>query len=197
MLKKLSLTIFLVSTLSITYAQKPSKDSTLVALHKNPILLSEKLIDFANNHLHIRYRSGGTKPTGFDCSGFVRFCFSNFGIALPHSSASQGTLGASIPKAAALPGDLIFFKGHNASSHSIGHVGIITEVSEKGIKFIHSAWGGGIRYDVAEEGYYSKRFMAIKRVIGMLDFVNIAKTESEVVKKAFRKFRNKRRRDRR
>lgn len=89
---------------------------------------------------------------------------------LPHSSAAQGMLGEAIPKAAALPGDLIFFKGHNASSSRIGHVGIITEVNDRTIRFIHSAHNGGVRYDTIDALYYKKRFVGIRRVIGWLDF---------------------------
>lgn len=194
MLNKRLLTLFLVSMSSFVFAQKTSNDSTLMRLKNDPIQFSAKLIDFANNHLHIRYRSGGTQPSGFDCSGFVRFCFANFGINLPHSSASQGTLGMDIPRAAAQPGDLIFFKGHSAYGSSIGHVGIITEIKGNAIKFIHSAWGGGIRYDLDSENYYQKRFMAIKRVIGMTEIMSVAKVEREVVRRIYRKIRQKRRR---
>jgi cell wall-associated NlpC family hydrolase len=193
MLNKQLLTIFLVSVSSLTFAQKVANDTSSIHLKNNPILFSAKLIDFADNHLHIRYRSGGTKPTGFDCSGFVRFCFGNFGVNLPHSSASQGTLGMDIPKAAALPGDLIFFKGHSSSGNRIGHVGIITEVKGELIKFIHSAWGGGIRYDLASEAYYQKRFMGVKRIIGMTELLGLAKAETEVARRIYRKIRKRRR----
>ena len=122
------------------------------------------LIDFAKKHLSIRYRSGGTTPSGFDCSGFTRFCYSHFGISLPHSSAAQGNVGLKVEKESAMPGDLIFFKGHSSGGSSIGHVGLITEVAGNQIKFIHSAWGGGIRFDYLHADYYRNRFMGIRRV---------------------------------
>ncbi|WP_374759903.1 C40 family peptidase [Fibrella rubiginis] len=126
------------------------------------------LISFAKKHLAIRYRSGGTTPSGFDCSGFTRFCYSHFGINLPHSSAAQGNVGLKVEKESAMPGDLIFFKGHSSSGSSIGHVGMITEVVGNQIKFIHSAWGGGIRFDYLHADYYRNRFMGIRRVGKML-----------------------------
>ena len=67
-----------------------------------------------------------------------------------------------------MPGDLIFFKGHSASGSGIGHVGMITEVVGKQIKFIHSAWSGGIRFDYLHADYYHNRFMGIRRVGKML-----------------------------
>ncbi len=128
------------------------------------IPLVNDVIGFAKKHLAIRYRSGGTTPGGFDCSGFTRFCFSRFGVTLPHSSAAQGETGLRIERESARPGDLIFFKGHSASGTRIGHVGMITDVVGNQIKFIHSAWGGGIRFDYLHADYYRNRFMGIRRV---------------------------------
>ena len=125
----------------------------------------ESLVSFATKHLHIPYRSGGTSKKGFDCSGFVRYCFNKWDISLPHSSAAQAEKGTTIEVEDAKPGDLIFFKGHSTKTAVIGHVGIITEVTPSYVRFIHSAWKGGIRYDMLNADYYKKRFVAIKRLI--------------------------------
>jgi lipoprotein Spr len=132
------------------------------------IPLVHNVIDFAKAHLSIRYRSGGTTTKGFDCSGFTRFCFNKFGISLPHSSAAQGHVGAPVEKELAQPGDLILFKGHSSGGNRIGHVGLITEVIGNRIKFIHSAWNGGVRYDYLSASYYKHRFMGIRRVAHLL-----------------------------
>jgi len=132
------------------------------------IPLVSNLIDFAKKHLSIRYRSGGTTKRGFDCSGFTRFCFSQFGVSLPHSSAAQGSVGKPVDKADAQPGDLILFKGHSSRSSQIGHVGLITEVVGDQIKFIHSAWNGGVRYDYLHASYYQHRFVGVRRVVHLL-----------------------------
>ncbi|NEU66348.1 C40 family peptidase [Spirosoma agri] len=126
------------------------------------------LIGFAKEHLAIRYRSGGTSTRGFDCSGFTRFCFNQFGISLPHSSAAQGNVGQAVDKSEAQPGDLILFKGHSSSASRIGHVGLITEVVGDRIKFIHSAWNGGVRYDYLHASYYQNRFVGVRRVVNLL-----------------------------
>ncbi len=148
-------------------AQKPA-----VTFHSESLTdrfpMVSNVISFAKKHLAIRYRSGGTTPRGFDCSGFTRFCFDQFGISLPHSSAAQGTVGKAVEKGEAQPGDLILFKGHSAAGSRIGHVGLITEVTSDHIKFIHSAWNGGIRYDYLSADYYQRRFVGIRRVISLL-----------------------------
>ena len=132
------------------------------------IPLVSNVISYARKHLAIQYRSGGTTTHGFDCSGFTRFCFNKFGISLPHSSAAQGHVGRAIDKADAQPGDLIMFKGSSVGSPRIGHVGLITEVVGKRIKFIHSAWSGGVRYDYLHADYYQRRFMGVRRVVMLL-----------------------------
>ena len=153
------------------FAQKAaSPDSVGHSLSEKILGLPKQILGFADDYLRRPYRRGGITPRGFDCSGFVHYCFKNFGLMLPHSSAAQGLLGTSVSKEAALPGDLIFFKGHNAASTRIGHVGIITEVNDKTIRFIHSAHNGGVRYDTIDAAYYKKRFVGIKRVIGWLNF---------------------------
>jgi cell wall-associated NlpC family hydrolase len=128
----------------------------------NPI---ESLVSFANKHLHIPYRSGGSSKKGFDCSGFVRYCFSKWDILLPHSSQAQSEKGQVVELPEARPGDLIFFKGHSSKTSRVGHVGIITDVTPGYVRFIHSAWKGGVRYDLLGADYYQKRFVAIRRMI--------------------------------
>lgn len=141
------------------FAQKATADST----QHSPIV--SDLLKFAKKHLSYRYRSGGTSPKGFDCSGFVRYCFSQFGTLLPHSSAAQISYGVKIALGEAKAGDLIFFKGSNAKSAHVGHVGMIVEVGANYVKFIHSAWKGGIRYDFLHADYYKKRFVGVRRVV--------------------------------
>lgn len=144
---------------TFVFAQKAKVDSTQSSF------ITSDLLSFAQKHLHHRYRSGGASPKGFDCSGFVRYCFSRFGMLLPHSSAAQISHGVEIALGEAKAGDLIFFKGSNSKSNRIGHVGLIVAAGNGYIKFIHSAWKGGIRYDFLHADYYKKRYMGVRRVI--------------------------------
>ena len=181
MMRKMLLAVVCTVSFGIVQAQTvPTVSINKSAVTDVPTVTSKKgsfydqiplvyeVIDFAKEHLSIRYRSGGTTTRGFDCSGFTRFCYNKFGISLPHSSAAQGNVGEAIDKEAAQPGDLILFKGHSASGSRIGHVGMITEVIGDKIKFIHSAWNGGVRYDYLQASYYQQRFMGIRRVVNLL-----------------------------
>jgi hypothetical protein len=61
------------------------------------------------------YVFGGQTPGGIDCSGYVLFVYSQFGVDLPHSVYQQAKLGAKISAEEALPGDLVIF---NDFSHN-------------------------------------------------------------------------------
>ena len=159
----LSLTILLLSIQFCCLAKSSS-----VAFQPTPsdtIQSVESLLVFAQKHLNYPYKSTGSSIRGFDCSGFVRYCYKKLSISLPHSSAAQSNYGSEVDRDNAKPGDLIFFKGQSTKTSRIGHVGIITEVSPSSIKFIHSAFKGGIRYDMLHADYYKKRFVAIRRLI--------------------------------
>lgn len=153
------LIVCFINTIQPAAAQStnPSKSDS-----DNPI---EALLTFAERHLHIPYRSGGMSKKGFDCSGFVRYCYEKWNVLLPHSSSAQAHKGEEVPLEEAQPGDLIFFKGSSTKSSQVGHVGIITEVNSRYVRFIHSAFKGGVRYDVLNSDYYKKRFVAIRRIL--------------------------------
>lgn len=68
----------------------------------------------AEQYVGTPYVFGGESPAGFDCSGYVAFVFSQFGVALPHSVRSQDALGALVSEKNAKPGDLVVF---NDDSH--------------------------------------------------------------------------------
>lgn len=61
------------------------------------------------------YVAGGNQPTGWDCSGFVQYVFSQFGISLPHASSSQMSVGSPVASLAeAQPGDILVNSHHSA-----------------------------------------------------------------------------------
>lgn len=59
------------------------------------------------------YVFGGDSPAGIDCSGYVMFIFSQFGIELPHSVYQQAKMSRKIKLADAVPGDIVIFNDHS------------------------------------------------------------------------------------
>ncbi len=123
---------------------------------EKPNIFSQ-VIDYAQSKIGIRY---GRK--GFDCSGLVAKAFNSIGFELPHSSKMQSNFGERVSKSEAQPGDLIFFSSPK-SKKKVGHVGIITNVSNNVVHFVHAAVKGGVMISKLTEGYYQKHFMLIKR----------------------------------
>lgn len=131
-------------------------------------ILKADLVSFANNFIGCRYRSGGKGPKVFDCSGFTSYVFRNFGYQLNSSSSSQSTQGEAISDLRdAQPGDLMFFSGRRGG-RSVGHVGMIIDVNPQSgaVRFIHASTSRGVMIDsYPDGGYYSKRFIGVRRVI--------------------------------
>ena len=72
------------------------------------------VVQFAMQFVGNPYVYGGTSLTnGADCSGFVMSVYANFGVSLPHSSAADRNVGATVNGIEnAQPGDIICYSGH-------------------------------------------------------------------------------------
>ena len=124
---------------------------------------ADQLISKASEHIGTRYRSGGTTTDGFDCSGLMCYTFSSYDIKLPRSSIEMASYGSKIDAQSAQKGDLIFFK--TRGSGRINHVGMVVEVLDGEIKFIHSATHGGVIISSTKESYYERNLAQINRVL--------------------------------
>lgn len=127
------------------------------------IQLKNKLIESASENIGTRYRSGGTTKNGFDCSGLVYSTFEKFNIILPRSSIEQSSIGEKIDLNCAAKGDLIFFK--TGKGNRISHVGMVVEVQDGAIKFIHSSTQQGVIVSSTDESYYAKNLVQVNRVL--------------------------------
>ena len=124
--------------------------------------LVAQLINAASENLGSNYKSGGTSPEGYDCSGLMFATFSKFDIILPRSSNEMSRLGTVLNPEEIKKGDLIFFKTNGRKI--INHVGMVTEVLSNEIKFIHSATSKGVIISSTKEPYYSKTFAQANRI---------------------------------
>ena len=114
-----------------------------------------KIVRFARHFLGVRYSYGGTSPaSGFDCSGFTRYVYAHFGIALPHYSGAQFDRGRRVSRAGLRPGDLLFFDG-------LGHVGLYIG---HGL-FIHAPHTGTRVSIDPLAGWYAGRYDGARRLV--------------------------------
>jgi lipoprotein Spr len=125
--------------------------------------LAEQLINVASDNLGIVYHAGGTNKNGYDCSGLIFSTFKKFDITLPRSSNEMALIGNKTNLSNAKKGDLVFFI--NRGQHRINHVGMVVEVTEDDVKFIHSSTQNGVVISSMNEPYYKRTFVQINRVV--------------------------------
>ncbi len=157
--------LLLLGTFSL--AKAGQNDSLETAAPKvSAEALVDSMIRMAVEHLGTGYCRGGVgNKNCFDCSGFVSEMYAYFGYVLPHTSAGISKLGDPVKKADIRPGDVIYFKGSNAKSKRVGHVGIVVQNDGHTITFIHASVNKGICFDDLDSRYYSTRFLGARRFI--------------------------------
>jgi cell wall-associated NlpC family hydrolase len=106
----------------------------------------------------VRYRSGGSDPSGFDCSGLVQYVFARQGIALPRDVRRQFQVGYEIATGELRPGDLLFF---NTESDGASHVAIALDHQT----FVHAPNSRGVvRVERLSTAYWSQRLLGARRI---------------------------------
>ena len=104
------------------------------------------------------YRDGGIDPSGFDCSGFVRYVYEQHGVAMPRQVRDQFRVGKTVDRGQLEPGDLVFF---STVAPGASHVGIVIG----GDQFIHApSERGVVRIESLSQQYWASRFIGAKRV---------------------------------
>lgn len=139
-----------------------NEDDIIIAHEEDPYF-SEQLVNNALAFIGSPYRSGGTSRDGFDCSGLMFTTFETFEIILPRSSHEMAKIGREVNRDEIRRGDLIFFRTNG--SRTINHVGMVTEVAENEIKFVHSSTQQGVVISSTKEPYYQRTFAQVNRVI--------------------------------
>ena len=104
------------------------------------------------------YRYGGADPTGFDCSGLVRYVHGELGIVAPRTAADQYRAARSVSVVDLAAGDLLFF---TLDGPHISHVAIY--VGEG--RFVHAPkTGRPVELRALDDAYYRQRLAGAGRL---------------------------------
>lgn len=121
-----------------------------------------EVAELAKKYEGYKYVVGGKNPeSGFDCSGFTRYIFLQFGYSLGSTAAEQNNIGVEVSRDALKPGDLILF--YDEGKTKIGHTGIYLSNGD----FIHSAnpERGVVIDNINTNSYYNERYIVAKRIV--------------------------------
>ena len=113
----------------------------------------------AANYLGTPYVFGADGPDSFDCSGFTRYVFAEYDIALPRTSINQASAGVRVSIAERRKGDLLVFV--DTWRPGISHVGIYVGDGQ----FIHATTREGVSYANLSSTYWGSRLHSVRRVI--------------------------------
>ncbi|HJB31277.1 SH3 domain-containing C40 family peptidase [uncultured Oscillibacter sp.] len=119
------------------------------------------IVATAKQYLGTGYVYGGASPSGFDCSGYTMYVYSQHGYSLPHSATSQwqSGIGTRVYSISALQvGDLVFFNDPSRNAgKACSHAGIYIGDGQ----FIHSSSSrsGGVIISSLTSGYYNTYFV--------------------------------------
>lgn len=119
-----------------------------------------EVANFAMTFVGYSYVYGGASPsTGFDCSGLVYYCYSQFGYTLNRVANDQmNSDGVAVSMANLQVGDLVFF----GSGTYANHVGIYIGNGN----FVHASTpSSGVRVSSLNETYYANRYLGARRII--------------------------------
>lgn len=116
----------------------------------------EVIIDYATTLLGRPYRNGAKGPDAFDCSGYVYFVYTMFGVTVPVSTEGLSKTGTEVSRDDVAMADLAIF--------TIGgdrHVGIMIN----GLEFIHASKSRGVTIDSIDAPYWKKNFSHFQRIL--------------------------------
>ncbi len=123
----------------------------------------DSIIELGKTFLGKPYRFQGPNGRAMDCSGYLSYIFSAYGFTLPFSSSSIASSTKEVNFDQVRKGDLLFFKGRNKSSSSIGHVTLVISIDNGKIQMMHSCSRGVIIDQYEEMTYYTERFIKAGR----------------------------------
>ena len=160
----LSTVIANLPSATTTSGSRPSPTRRRIPDSPPPSSAATRVLRTADAYVGTRYVWGGNTPSqGFDCSGFTKYVFAKYGIALPRTSREQVRSGRGVDAdfGALRPGDLMFFA---EPGESISHVAIYVGDGH----IIHAASSvGGVGYTDLNTGgdWFRAYFVAARRVL--------------------------------
>ena len=122
----------------------------------------QEIADYALTFVGYPYVYGGSSPSGFDCSGFTKYVYSQFGYTINRTASNQLQNGTPVSMGELQPGDLVMFKKSGTGSSAASHVGIYIG----GGQFVHASTAKvGVIVSDLDSAYYTTGFVGGRRIV--------------------------------
>ncbi|HLO11403.1 MAG TPA: LysM peptidoglycan-binding domain-containing protein [Pseudoneobacillus sp.] len=135
-------------TASTTVQPTPAPEIT-------PTFNADALIAEGKKYIGVPYVWGGNTPSGFDCSGFLKYVFNTQGITIPRTVATIWE--AATPVSAPQKGDLVFFSTYEPGP---SHAGIYLGDN----KFLHASSSVGVTISDMNNSYWKPLYLGAKSI---------------------------------
>ncbi|SHG63305.1 C40 family peptidase [Winogradskyella jejuensis] len=149
-------------------ASKSSKRKTVITTKtetKKPISkTAESIIAYAKRFKGTKYKYGGTTKKGMDCSGLIYTSFGAHDIVMPRTTKELSSTGDWVDIKKIQEGDLVFFATRK-NSRKVNHVGIVTNVRNGEVSFIHSSTSRGVIISKISERYWYLAYVQARRYL--------------------------------
>lgn len=140
-----------------TAATLTTNGSTGTGASSSSTSAGQKIADYALQYVGYRYVYGGADPSGFDCSGFVKYVFTHFGYKINRTATAQLADGYAVSRDSLQPGDVIYF-GYGSTAQ---HVGIYIGNNQ----FVHAQNSStGVVISSLSESWYANRYLTAHRI---------------------------------
>ena len=122
----------------------------------------QEIADYALQFVGYPYVYGGASPKGFDCSGFTKYVYAQFGYTINRTASNQLDNGTPVSMSELQPGDLVMFQKYANSSKRASHVGIYIGNDQ----FVHASTAGvGVIVSDMDYAYYTTGFVGGRRLV--------------------------------
>ena len=122
----------------------------------------QEIADYALQFVGYPYVYGGSTPKGFDCSGFTKYVYAQFGCSINRTASNQLDNGTAVSMSELQPGDLVMFQKYSNSSKRASHVGIYIG----GGQFVHASTAKvGVIVSNMSDAYYTTGFVGGRRLV--------------------------------
>lgn len=117
----------------------------------------------AEEYLGVRYRYSGNSRSGIDCSGLMNVAYAEAGLNIPRTSGGIMSKSEPVLLDHVQPGDFLFF-ATGRSRARVSHVGMVTQIINGTVEFIHSSSSQGVTKSLLSESYWNNAYLRAGRI---------------------------------